>query len=164
MLSAEWVPIVDEREAARGDVSVPEGYTSNENTGGGRLIVVAIDQASIRFGGSTAMMKTLEGFIDKLLPSDRVAVVAFGPGAPPLTFLGDLDRAKQVVSRMTGNKQAGAPTTYNLGLGESLSIVRGELGMLDGAIARECADMAPRTYQYSVCSSRRQGRRAVDCA
>jgi alkylhydroperoxidase family enzyme len=25
--------------------------------------------------------------------------------------------------------------------------------MLDGAIARECANMAPRTYQYSVCST-----------
>jgi VWFA-related protein len=153
VLSAEWVPVVENARARGDDVSVPEGYSSNENMGGGRLIVIAIDQISIRFGGSTAMMKTLEGFIDKLLPSDRLAVVGFGPGGTPLTFLGDLNRAKQIVSRMTGNKQPGAPTTYNVGLGESLSIGRGELGMLDGAIARECANMAPRTYQYSVCST-----------
>jgi VWFA-related protein len=153
VLSAEWVPIVENATARVDDVAVPEGYSSNENIGAGRLIVIAIDQVSIRFGGSTAMMKTLEGFIDKLLPSDRLAVVGFGPGAQPLSFIGDLTRAKQVVSRMTGNKQPGGPTTYNVGLGESLSIVRGELGMLDGAIARECANMAPRTYQYSVCST-----------
>ncbi len=153
VLAAEWVPVVENAKARLDEVSVPEGYSSNENGGGGRLIVVAIDQVSIRFGGSTAMMKTLEAFMDKLLPSDRVAVVGFGPGAPPLSFFGDVNRAKQVVSRLTGNKQPGAPTTYNVGLGESLSIVRGELGMLDGAIARECANMAPRTYQYSVCST-----------
>jgi VWFA-related protein len=153
VLSAEWVPVVENAKASAGDISVPEGYSSNENTGNGRLIVIAVDQGNINFGGSTAMMKTMLGFIDKLLPSDRIAVVAFGPGAPPLTFFGDLDRAKQVVTRMTGNKQPGAPTTYTLGLGESLSIVRGELGMLDGAIARECANMSPRTYQYSVCST-----------
>ncbi|HEY3043518.1 MAG TPA: hypothetical protein VGJ39_05820, partial [Vicinamibacterales bacterium] len=153
VLSAEWVPVVENARARVDEVPVPEGYSSNENEGGGRLIVIAIDQISIRFGGSTAMMKTLEGFIDKLLPSDRLAVVGFGPGAPALTFLRDLGVAKQYVSHMTGNKQPGAPTTYNVGLGESLSIVRGELGMLDGAIARECANMAPRSYQYSVCST-----------
>ena len=153
VLSAEWVPVVENAKSLAGDLSVPEGYSSNENSGGGRLIVIAVDQTNINFGGSTGMMKTMEGFIDKLLPSDRIAVVAFGPGAPPLTFISDFDRAKQVVSRLTGNKQPGAPTTYNVGLGESLSIVRGELGMLDQAIARECANMAPRTYQYSVCST-----------
>ena len=80
VLSAEWVPVVENAKAQLDDVSVPEGYSSNEVGGGGRLIVVAIDQISIRFGGSTAMMKTLEGFIDKLLPSDRVGIVGFGPG------------------------------------------------------------------------------------
>ena len=60
----------DERSTG---VVVPEGYTSNENIGGGRLIVIAVDQPSIRFGGSTQMMSTLTAFIDKLLPSDRVA-------------------------------------------------------------------------------------------
>ena len=99
VLSAEWVPVVENAQALAGDLSVPEGYSSNENTGGGRLIVIAVDQTNINFGGSTAMMKSMEAFIDKLLPSDRIAVVAFGPGAPPLMFLGDLDRAKQVVAR-----------------------------------------------------------------
>lgn len=153
VLSAEWVPVVENAKSRAADVSVPDGYSSNENTGGGRLIVIAIDQPGITFGGSAAMMKTIREFIDKLLPSDRVAVVDFGPGAPPLTFLGDLDRAKQIVSRMTGRKQPGAPTTYNLGLQESLSIVRGELRALDGAIARECTSRASRTNPYSMCSA-----------
>jgi hypothetical protein len=137
---------------------VPEGYTSNENTGGGRLIVIAVDQPSIRFGGSTQMLSSLTAFIDKLLPSDRIGVVGFGnglteAGVSPLVFTSDPDRAKQIVTRLVGLKPPGAPTTYTVGLGESLSIVRGELGMLDGAIARECVNLAPRSYQYSVCSS-----------
>ena len=153
VLSAEWVAVVEEAKARTTAVPVPDGYTSNENTGGGRLIVIAVDQPGIRFGGSTAMMNTLTGFIDKLLPSDRVAVVGFGPNAGPIKFSADLERAKQIVSRMTGQKQPGGPTTYNVGLGESLSIIRGELGMLDGAIARECVNLAPRSFQMNVCST-----------
>ena len=153
VLSAEWVPVVENAKALAGDTSVPEGYSSNKNVGDGRLIVIAIDQPGIRFGGIAAIMKTLEGFIDELLPSDRVAVVGFGPGAPPLTFLGDRGRANQAVSRMTGSRQLGAPTTYNVGLGESLSIFRGQMGMLGVAIARECANMAPRTFAYTTCSA-----------
>jgi VWFA-related protein len=152
VLSAEWVPVAE--SAKSGDLAyVPDGYTSNENDGTGRLIVIAVDQAGIRFGGTSGMMSTLTSFIDKLLPSDRVALVGFGPGAPPLSFSPNLARAKEIAARMTGLKQPGGPTTYNVGLGESLSIVRGELGMLDGAIARECVNMAPRTYAYSVCST-----------
>ncbi|HVH26576.1 MAG TPA: VWA domain-containing protein [Vicinamibacterales bacterium] len=153
VLNAEWVAVVDNAKEQADGVIVPEGFSSNENFGGGRLIVIAVDQPGIRFGGSTQMMRTLTSFIDKLLPSDRIAVVGFGPGAPTLSFTSDLNKAKQVVSRMTGGKQPGAPTTYSLGLGESLSILRGELGMLDGAVARECANMAPRSYQLSVCST-----------
>ena len=99
------------------------------------------------------MMNTLTAFIDKLLPTDRVAVVGFGPDKAPPIFSSDFERAKQIVSRMTGQKQPGAPTTYSVGLGESLSIVRGELGMLDQAVARECANMAPRSFQMNVCST-----------
>ena len=61
VLSAEWVPVVENARALAGDLSVPEGYSSNENTGGGRLIVIAVDQTNINFGGSTAMMKTTGG-------------------------------------------------------------------------------------------------------
>ena len=157
MLSAEGVVVDDARDRAVA-ATVPEGYSSNENTGGGRLIIIAIDQASIRFGGSAQMMSSLTAFIDKLLPSDRIGIVGFGTGlteagATPLAFYSDPARAKQIVSRMNGLKQPGAPTTYNVGLGESLSILNGELGMLDGAVARECINLAPRSYQYSVCSS-----------
>jgi len=97
VLSAEWVPVVENARSREGGTSVPEGYSSNENADGGRLIVIAVDQPGINFGGSTAMMKTMEAFIDKLLPSDRVAVVGFGPGTVQLTFLSDFERAKQII-------------------------------------------------------------------
>ena len=151
VLAAEWVPVVENAKTRADDVPVPEGYSSNENVDGGRLIVIAVDQPSIRFGGSMAMMKSLEGFIDNLLPSDRVGVIGFAPGAPPLTVFADLGRAKQVVSHLVGTKVAGVSTTYNLGVEESVLFARGELGALDSAISRECATRSPRTP--SACSN-----------
>src|SRR5438477_2042386 len=51
VLSAEWVPVVENARSRAGDTSVPEGYSSNENADGGRLIVIAVDQPGINFGG-----------------------------------------------------------------------------------------------------------------
>lgn len=158
VLSAEWVSVADDASERSAGVVVPEGYSSNENTGGGRLIVIAVDRPSIRFGGAMGIMSTLSSFIDKLLPTDRVGIVGFGnglteTGAGPLTFVSERGRAKQMVARLTGLKQPGITTTYNVGLSESLSIVRGDLGILDGVVARECLNLGPRSFQYTVCSS-----------
>ena len=134
-------------ESAVDGCPVPAGYTSNENTGGGRLIVIAVDQPGIRFGGSTAMMNTLAASSTSCCRPIASPWSASDPTLPRSTSSPIWNARKQLVSRMTGQKQPGAPTTYNVGLGESLSIVRGELGMLDGAIARECVNMPPRSFQ-----------------
>jgi len=39
-------------------------------------------------------------FIDRLAPSDRVAVAGFGIGAPSTAFTADRERIKQVIGRM----------------------------------------------------------------
>src|SRR5207245_668362 len=54
VVSAEWLSLVKE-EKAKPAASLPEGYTSNENATGGRLIMIAIDEPNIRFGAAMAV-------------------------------------------------------------------------------------------------------------
>ena len=66
--------------------------------------MIAVDQPNIRFGGAMAIAKAANGFIDRLLPSDRVAVAGIGLGAPATSFTADRARVKQAIARMVGQK------------------------------------------------------------
>ena len=77
VLSAEWVPVVENAKALVDDLSVPEGYSSNEIGGGGRLIVIAVRSTEHPLRRQHGDDENARRFIDKLLPSDRVGVVGF---------------------------------------------------------------------------------------
>ena len=142
VVSAEWVSLV-------ADASVPppppppDGYSTNENSTGGRLIVLAVDEPNIRFGGALAITKAAASFIDRLSPSDRVAIAGIGTGAPATPFTSDRERIKKAISRMVGQKQAGrlADTGHNIGLSEAMQVNRGDLALLQSIQERECVGL-----------------------
>ena len=104
VVSAEWIPLTEPAGAPA--PPPPDGYTTNESATGGRLIVLAVDQPNIRFGGAAAIARAANGFIDRLSPSDRIAVAGFGVGAPSTPFTADRERVKRAIGRMVGQKQA----------------------------------------------------------
>ena len=141
VVSAEWVSLVTpERSSA---APPPPGYSSNENATGGRLIVFVVDQPNIRFGGAVGIRAALNGFIDRLQPSDRVAVVGVGPGSPSTPFTADRERVKQAIARMVGRGAARGFGVYQIGLSEAIAVQRGDAIQLDNLISRECADEPP---------------------
>src|SRR4029077_17359337 len=103
VVSAQWISLVKDAKRAPAD-PLPEGFTSNENKAPGRLIVLAIDDANIRFGGMTQIQRAGTAVIDTLSAPDRISVVGFGDGSPSTGFLPDLQQAKQVVSRFAGQR------------------------------------------------------------
>jgi VWFA-related protein len=139
------VPLVS--EAGTPAPAPPDGYSTNESATGGRLIVIAVDQPNIRVGGAMAIAKAATAFIDKLAPSDRVAVAGIGIGAPSTTFTSDRARVKQAISRMVGQKLAQMRTTHQIALVEAIAIERGDPGMLETVIGRECAGISAREAQ-----------------
>ena len=147
VVTAEWVPLIGEAGAAA--PPPPDGYSTNENATGGRLIVIAVDQPNIRFGGAMAINKAANAFIDKLTPSDRVAVAGVGFGAPATAFTSDRARVKQAISRMVGQKLPEFRTTHNVALVEAIGIQRGEAGVLDQVVSRECAGLRPQ--EAEIC-------------
>ena len=148
VVSAEWVPLVTE---AKGTTAfAPEGYTTNENATGGRLIVIAVDQPNIRFGGGQAVTNAAGAFIDRLSPSDRIAVTGFGLGAPATAFTADRQRVKAALSRMAGQKQMPMRAGHMITMVEAQAIDRGDRSTLQTVQDRECGLMTGRGSSSGV--------------
>jgi VWFA-related protein len=137
--SAEWVPLTS-KSTDDGPAPPPDGYSTNESATGGRLIVLAVDEPNIRFGGALGIAKAANAFIDRLSPNDRVAVAGFGLGAPATVFTTDRARIKQAIARMTGSHQASRAVDleHNIALIEAQEIDRGDRVTLDTVQGREC--------------------------
>ncbi len=146
VVTAEWVSLVGDAGAAP-PPPPPDGYSTNESATGGRLIVIAVDQPNIRFGGALAISKAANAFIDRLLPSDRVAVAGIGLGAPSTVFTADRARVKQAIARMVGQKATPMRSEHSIALVEAIAIERGDPGTLDTVISRECAGVSAQEAQ-----------------
>jgi VWFA-related protein len=137
VVSAEWISLVPDAKAAAA-APIVDGYSSNENMGGGRLFVIAIDEPNIHFGGATTISAATNQFIDKLSPADRVAVVGLGIGSATSAFSSDHERIKQAIARAVGRKVDHAGD-FNMALTEALSINRGDRVALENVMVRECS-------------------------
>ena len=139
VLSAQWVPAATVATSATAAPALPDGYVSNEQSTGGRLIVLVIDQPNIPFGEMRPMRDAVEAFIDRLSPADRVAVVGFGTGAKSTTFVSDHDQLKRALALLPGQQQVQyGGGTHDLGLATALAIDRGDEITLSQVVMRDC--------------------------
>ncbi len=154
VVTAEWVALAAPAgETAAPPPPPPDGYSTNDSTTGGRLIIIAIDQPNIRFGGAMAINKAANAFIDRLAPSDRVAVAGFGVGAPSTPFTADRARIKQAIGRMVGQKEAGRSVDvgHSIALVEAQAIDKGDRSVLDTIQQRECASAGSAPGAQEMC-------------
>src|SRR5919106_6054578 len=70
VITAEWISLVTPGGAAAPAAPVPDGFTTNDNAAGGRLIVISVDEPNIRFGGALGIARAANAFIDRLSSSD----------------------------------------------------------------------------------------------
>ena len=125
VVSAEWVSLVTPERP--GAPPPPAGYSTNENATGGRLIVFVVDQPNIRFGGAMGIRAAVNGFLDRLQPSDRVAAVGVGPGSASTKFTADRERVKQTIARTVGQGSARSFGQYQIALSEARGASRRHL-------------------------------------
>jgi VWFA-related protein len=150
VMSVQWVPLASSPGAASSDV--PSGYTGNQTATGGRLIVLAIDEPHIPFGDNAPLLKTLDSFIDRLEPSDRISAVAFGPGGAVTPFTSDHEQVKHALERMPGQDRGfGDTSAHDLSLAESMQIVNGNIVAIDEVVSRECAGLTG--VQLALCQN-----------
>lgn len=143
VVSAEWVPLSG--AAASPVVAVPKGYSSNENAAGGRLVLIVIDEANIRFGASVSIQASVSRFLDGLEPADRVAAVSTGVGSQSTQFTSNRALVRQAVGRMPGQRRTMASGAFGISvsLSEALDIDRGDGMTRQRVVSRECAGLPP---------------------
>jgi VWFA-related protein len=140
VVSADWAGLETKESPAA--PAAPAGYTGNENSTGGRLVLLVVDQPNIRVGGTIGIRSAVNAFIDHLQPSDRAAVVGIGPGAASTPFTADRARLKRAVERLVGQHEQAMISEFNITLSEALQIQRNMPGVLEEVIVRECSGMA----------------------
>jgi VWFA-related protein len=151
VVSAEWVPLATRAPGARPLVRLPEGYSSNETSSGGRLIVIAVDEPHIRPGAAAAVLAAADAFIDRLSPSDRIAAVSLGLGGVATPFVADRARIKDALSRMAGQQETIRSVTASVTPTEAAEINDGNRLVEDQVVARECAGLRPTTAAFQQC-------------
>ena len=158
VLTAEWVSLVT--PARPEPPPPPPGYSTNENATGGRLILIVIDQPNIRFGGAAGLRKAVNGFIDRLQPSDRVAAVGIGPGSNSTPFTADKEKVKLAIARMPGSQMSRSAFDFNIAISEAMDIRKGDSFVTERVMRRECGEPAPDgslTVEQGLCRVRVEG-------
>lgn len=150
VVSAEWVSSIKSGGAQA--VFAPEDYSTNETQGGGRLIVIAVDQPNLQISRTPEITTAAGAFIDAVSPTDRVAVVGFGVGAKSTPFTADRELLKQTISRLTGEMRprmfAGSSTILP---SEAMAIADGNIIVLEQVASRECMAVLRVPNLYAQC-------------
>ena len=140
VLSAQWVPSSGDAKSLTGAPALPAGYVSNEQSSGGRLIVLVVDQPNIPFGSMRQLREAVEAFIDRLSSADRMAIVGFGTGARSTSFISDHDQLKRALALLPGQQSTlgFGSGSHDLGLSAALAIDRGDEITLSQVVMRDC--------------------------
>jgi VWFA-related protein len=155
VVTAQWIPL---STPPKPDVPPPPpGYSSNEGMTGGRLILLVVDQPNIRFGGMMALRRSVNAFIDRLQPSDRIAAVAIGPGSNSTPFTNDKELVKQAIAKMPGAQVTPPTFDLNIAVSEALSIYNRDGFTTERVLRRECGEPSPNgtfTVEQEMCRIR----------
>lgn len=147
VLSADWLSSTA-RPGAAAEPAV-EGFTSNADAGGGRLIVLAVDEAGLPFGSGRAVLAAASRFLTALPPGDRVAVAGIGQGGQGVGFTTDRARIARAVAQVTGRTTLRPENRHHLSLREATGVEAMGDGAAADAIRRECEGLTGR--QREAC-------------
>jgi VWFA-related protein len=138
VVTADWVPLTATADRAGNVAAIPYTFTSNLNATPGRIILIAIDQQNIRFGGAIPIRDALTAFVDRLQPSDRVGLLILGRGGQSVPFTGDRQTVKAALARVAGQKVVVAAFRHQIAMWEALAIHQDDNEVFREVVRREC--------------------------
>ena len=111
-------------------------YVANSRRGQGRAIVLLVDLESIRAGAERTILETAAGLVDKLGPSDAVALIPVPGPSIPLTR--EHARVRDAIKELRGTSNV-PNFRHFFTLEEALAYERGDKRTIDEVVERECA-------------------------
>jgi VWFA-related protein len=157
VISTQWISAAAGAKAASAPF-VPEGYVSNETSTGGRLLALVVDQPNIPFGDMRPIRDAMNAFVDRLSPSDRLAVIGLGQPSVTTPFLGDKNQIKEAIARVPGQKVAvGTSTQHDISITQALAIADGDEAAVEVVASRDCPNPQRQLKQYTICKEEIRG-------
>jgi VWFA-related protein len=126
-------------------------FSSNDGMGGGRLVMVIVDQGNIGAGSGRIVLATISRFLSRLGPGDRAAL-AILPGGMVVNFTRHLALVRDGVGKVMGtNVPIGQGR--RMGLSEALAIERRDPGALQDVVDRECGGSTRNPEDVVACTA-----------
>jgi VWFA-related protein len=116
-------------------------YSSNEGEGGGRQIMIVVDQGNISKLGARRPLEAAAAFIDGLSPADRIGLHVLPGAGPHIDFTANHALVKSALPQVVGESDP-ISGFHHIGVGEAYAIDRGDNLVLQEVAARECAGMS----------------------
>ena len=123
VVSADFVSLrpVEARPRNGDPQTADSAFSSNASSVLGRLIVIAVDRDSISFGEGRVATRAAGKFLDKLRPSDKVAVVTVPHDGRSAGFTSNHKLVRDELDRAVGIAHR-PRRTFNIGVYEAISI------------------------------------------
>ncbi len=139
VITADWIPLTEAVDRRGQDPAfVPLTFSSNVNSPPGRILLIAIDQQNIRFGGGNTIRDALVDFVDRLQPADRIGLLILGRGGQNLPFTADREAIKAALSRFVGQKLVVQGFRRQIAVWEALAIHKDDSEVFRAVVLREC--------------------------
>ena len=145
VVSAQYIASVRDGQPAP---ATPTHYSSNNSAAGGRMIMIAVDQANIGSGRGRLALESARKFVERLSPADRVGVVALPGAGPQVDFTANHALVHAMLGRIVG-QDSGFQGAYRVGMHEAAEINRGNQLMVTEVVNRECAGL--RGVELELC-------------
>lgn len=140
--SVEFVKQKSSAGRSTAGANLPQAYSSNDASDIGRLIMLVIDEQSFGMGEAQQALRSAREFIDRLHPSDQLALVVFPGTGPIIDFTTNHKVVRDALGRVTGRAER-LDVEIDVGLSEAIAIDRGEIGALQNVVQRECSQLEP---------------------
>ena len=134
IVAAQFIKVPSAADAPR--PSSPVYFSSNTNTSGGRLIMIAVDRTSIATGRAKAALEAASRFVSTLNPADRVALATI-PDGPQVPWTADHELVQRLMTKIEGTA---IPSfgNRNIGITDALAFERRNTSAMDVVFEREC--------------------------
>jgi VWFA-related protein len=157
IVSLQFVDQSTRPTAAQAAASVRPLVSSNQSGGTGRLVLIVVDEATIRFGGLRAAAESVDRLLAGFGPSDRIGLATL-PGPRMLVEFGrDRQRIGDAIKKISGSaEQVQNLTRHQVSVSEAFAINRSDSFVWQQVSQRECGSIRS-ALEQQTCVSDLQG-------